>query len=37
VRIQVLLEKPTLAAHWLACARSVKMMMMMMKKSVVHT
>jgi hypothetical protein len=30
VCVQVLLEKPTLAAHWLACTGSVKMMMMMM-------
>jgi hypothetical protein len=30
VCVQVLLEKPSLAAHWLACAGSVTMMMMMM-------
>jgi hypothetical protein len=28
--VQVLLEKATLVAHWLACAGSVKMMMIMM-------
>jgi hypothetical protein len=42
VCLEVLLEKPTLAAHWLACVGSVKMMMMMMinaqpPSTIVHT
>jgi hypothetical protein len=30
VCVQAMHEKPTLVAHWLACAGSVKTMMMMM-------